>query len=251
MLGGWRRTIRTRRFWRRTVAFSNKQHRKRYADDPEHRARKLAENRTWRVEHREELNSQWSEKWSGDPEFGERRRARYRLRKYGLAPEDYRRMLAEQNGVCAVCKRNSQRGLFVDHCHETQTVGGLFATIATPGSECSTTIRIGCGRAPPISIAGAVLPGRGAERGRMPPCPALRINTWANRQHPCPSAGPRELPAHGTAHDQAQLTVAANVAGRPSRDGMAALSRETRARLRCLQSATAFQHRQIRDGRRP
>ena len=125
MLGWRRRTIRTRRFWRRAVAFSNEQHRKRYAEDPEYRARKLAENRAWRTGHRDELNAQWLERWSMDSEFRERRRARYRLKKYGLATEDHQRMLAEQNGVCAVCKRNSDRELCVDHCHATQKVRGL------------------------------------------------------------------------------------------------------------------------------
>ena len=87
------------------MAFSNEQHRKRYAADPHFRARKLAENRAWRVEHREELNAQWYEKWSENAEFRELRRARYRKKKYGLGPEDYARMLAEQNGACAMCER--------------------------------------------------------------------------------------------------------------------------------------------------
>ncbi len=116
------------------MAFTNEQHRKRYAEDPDYRARKLAENRVWRAEHREELNAQWYEKWSRDAEFRELRRARYRKKKYGLGGEDYQRMLAQQNGVCAVCKQKAQRRLCVDHCHATQKVRGLLC------DKCNTAL---------------------------------------------------------------------------------------------------------------
>ena len=36
----------------RAVAFTNEQHRKRYAEDPEHREHKLAANRVYRAKHR-------------------------------------------------------------------------------------------------------------------------------------------------------------------------------------------------------
>jgi hypothetical protein len=110
------------------MAFSNEQHRKRYAEDAEFRARKLAENRAWRTEHREELVATWHEKWQTDAEFREGRRAARRalhLMKYGLAPSDYDRMLIEQNGVCLICKRKTRRRLCVDHSHATQKVRGL------------------------------------------------------------------------------------------------------------------------------
>ncbi len=188
------------------MAFSNKQHRKRYAEDPEHRARKLAENRTWRTEHREELNAQWSEKWSGDPEFRERRRARYRLRKYGLAPEDYRRMLAEQNGVCAICKLNSRRELCVDHCHLTQTVGGLLC------NNCNTGLGMYDDDPDRMREGAAYLDRRrGLARARGGARPDRRHARpfgsipGKDRQHPRPPAGPRELPAHGSATTKRNL----------------------------------------------
>jgi hypothetical protein len=43
------------------VAFTNEQHRQRYADDEKHRARKLAANKVWRTEHTKELNAAWSD----------------------------------------------------------------------------------------------------------------------------------------------------------------------------------------------
>jgi hypothetical protein len=50
--------------------------------------------------------------------------------EFGLTPADYERMLVEQNGVCAICRR-ANRGKFsknplgVDHCHKTGRVRGL------------------------------------------------------------------------------------------------------------------------------
>lgn len=54
-------------------------------------------------------------------------------RFYGLTSEDYGRMLAEQCGVCAICKKPEVRvtpkgdltTLHVDHCHDTNKVRAL------------------------------------------------------------------------------------------------------------------------------
>jgi hypothetical protein len=112
------------------MAFTNDQHRKRYAEDPEYRARKLAENKVWRTEHREELITDWHEKWAADEAFRAKRQARSRarlLRKYGLTPAEFDRMELAQGGVCLICRRKTQRGryLCVDHCHLKQRVRGL------------------------------------------------------------------------------------------------------------------------------
>jgi len=46
--------------------------------------------------------------------------------KYGLEPEDYSRMLEDQNGVCWICKAvPTKRRLAVDHCHKTGKIRGL------------------------------------------------------------------------------------------------------------------------------
>src|SRR5262245_33117176 len=112
------------------MAFTNEQHRERYAKDSEYRARKLAENKIWRTEHRQELIDDWHEKWATDAEFRERRQAASRARtlsKYGLTIEGYDRMEREQGGVCRICGRKTQRGkyLCVDHCHLRLKVRGL------------------------------------------------------------------------------------------------------------------------------
>lgn len=48
---------------------------------------------------------------------------------YGITPEDYDRLFAEQDGKCALCKTPSdwrpRRGLRIDHCHVTGVIRGL------------------------------------------------------------------------------------------------------------------------------
>ena len=53
---------------------------------------------------------------------------RYQLkRKYGITPEEYDRLLAEQDGRCAICRRRPRDdiSLHVDHDHETGRIRGL------------------------------------------------------------------------------------------------------------------------------
>ena len=52
------------------------------------------------------------------------------LKQYGLTIEEYNQMFVDQNGVCAICKEQSQNGtnLCVDHCHTTGKVRGLLCT---------------------------------------------------------------------------------------------------------------------------
>lgn len=46
--------------------------------------------------------------------------------KYGMTPEDFESMLADQDGVCAICLgENKGKCLVVDHCHESGRVRGL------------------------------------------------------------------------------------------------------------------------------
>lgn len=62
------------------------------------------------------------------------RHARELRETYGITVEDYDRMLAEQNGVCAICRQDEPTAhgrtgtrfrLSVDHDHETGRVRGL------------------------------------------------------------------------------------------------------------------------------
>lgn len=47
----------------------------------------------------------------------------HRMRKYGMSPEDYARLLSLQGGQCAICQRSTK--LVIDHCHKSKKVRGL------------------------------------------------------------------------------------------------------------------------------
>ena len=56
-------------------------------------------------------------------------RRKYNLQsKYGITPEDYKRMLVAQDNKCAICGRSQEefkKKFSVDHNHETGAVRGL------------------------------------------------------------------------------------------------------------------------------
>lgn len=112
--------------------------RERYAQDPEYRERRLATEHRWRVAHRarhkDAHNARRRLRYATEAEYRERRLAsldgaarrgailKYR---YGMTLADYDAMLAEQDGVCAICKTKPEPTLNVDHSHETNVVRGL------------------------------------------------------------------------------------------------------------------------------
>ncbi len=56
-----------------------------------------------------------------------------RFRNYGLTRKDYNKMLADQDGTCAICNKKNEAKtrntelyqLSVDHCHDTGEIRGL------------------------------------------------------------------------------------------------------------------------------
>lgn len=60
---------------------------------------------------------------------GQETHRRYQLKSlYGITLEEYDRLLAKQNGVCAVCLRapyGKYKWLYVDHDHSTGKIRGL------------------------------------------------------------------------------------------------------------------------------
>ncbi len=56
--------------------------------------------------------------------------------RYGITIEEFNRMVAGQNGLCAICLAPAKNGrnLFVDHCHKTGALRGLLC------SECNLGI---------------------------------------------------------------------------------------------------------------
>jgi hypothetical protein len=67
-----------------------------------------------------------------NPERVKQNRERYKLtainrkrsQDYGISPEQYKQMLHNQNGMCAICGMTNEK-LVIDHCHETGHVRGL------------------------------------------------------------------------------------------------------------------------------
>lgn len=57
----------------------------------------------------------------------EKMRQYYLKKHYGITPEEYDAMLAEQDGHCAICPREPAEGeyLRLDHCHATLRRRGL------------------------------------------------------------------------------------------------------------------------------
>lgn len=54
---------------------------------------------------------------------------------YQISKEDYIKLLAKQNGVCAVCHQTQRykKSLAVDHCHKTNMVRGLLCDSCNRG----------------------------------------------------------------------------------------------------------------------
>jgi hypothetical protein len=84
-------------------------------------------------------------------------RARSRKSLYGITDDDYKRLLEEQGGVCAIC--GSSRGwreLCVDHCHDTKRVRGLLC------SNCNTGLGFFLDNPALLIAANEYLAGRAA-----------------------------------------------------------------------------------------
>ena len=92
--------------------------------------------RDWRRGHRKEDRAAAARWAKNHPEQNAetQRRGRYR-RKYGITVERYEALLAEQNGLCAICNSPAKNGrrLSVDHDHETNEVRGLLCVSCNTG----------------------------------------------------------------------------------------------------------------------
>lgn len=106
---------------------------------------KIAEQvKGYRERTKEERSAKRKAEYSADPErfkrdtkawqaANPRKRLDQRMRKYGINADEYDRMLAEQDGGCAICKRTDsgdKRGgrFHVDHCHNSTAVRGLLCS---------------------------------------------------------------------------------------------------------------------------
>lgn len=51
------------------------------------------------------------------------------VQTYGISTEDYERILAYQEGKCAICHRTPRYNMDVDHCHKTGVIRGLLCKL--------------------------------------------------------------------------------------------------------------------------
>ena len=97
------------------------QDRARYQDDPERKAATKARAKAHYESNREEQIARKTAWNRANP--AARRRVHLKA-KYGITPEDYNSMYAEQEGRCGIC-RDAHSLLVVDHDHETGRIRGL------------------------------------------------------------------------------------------------------------------------------
>ena len=70
------------------------------------------------------------ERHRGNPKKTAEVNRRQALKRYGLTPKDYQKLLRSQDSTCAVCDakyhiKSKKQNLAVDHCHTTGKVRGL------------------------------------------------------------------------------------------------------------------------------
>ncbi len=119
----------------------------------ERKARSNERRRRWAREHPERFKAHqraWKERLYADPERAaiyraKRRiiqngkyhlaRARKLMKCWGLTVDHYQRILASQNGVCAICHKLDPNGrdLAVDHDHDSGKVRGLLCRPCNTG----------------------------------------------------------------------------------------------------------------------
>ncbi len=120
----------------------NERKRKRYAEDAEHRKRKLEAVRRYHAAHKPKIIARRRRRYATDPEYrakylasnAKSRRANL-LKRYGISWPEYELRLALQNHACAICRKKPERRLLcVDHCHKTGKVRGLLC------SQCNAAL---------------------------------------------------------------------------------------------------------------
>jgi len=121
---------------------ANQRRTKRYAEDEEFRASTRAYNRAWYKANKDRVNAESRRKRAENPDWKATQRERRRRTKrkdmlkycYGMTVAEYEAMLAQQNGVCAICEtKPDDRPLCVDHDHITREVRGLLCHSCNAG----------------------------------------------------------------------------------------------------------------------
>lgn len=130
------------RYWRRANAdrlrpiMAERQRAYRSANPEKCNAASRRSKSKYRAENREAYRQQCREYYRRSRDAGELRYYGHQIKKYyGIILAEYERMMAEQDGVCAICKKKPEamlggahKMLCVDHCHVTGAVRGLLCS---------------------------------------------------------------------------------------------------------------------------
>jgi DNA-directed RNA polymerase subunit RPC12/RpoP len=93
------------------------------------REARLAYSRQYYKDHAEQYKENCRIWRSNNPEKTKASGRKSELRKYGLTPDKYDTMLAEQQFKCAICGSDGNgKRLHVDHCHTTNAVRGILCS---------------------------------------------------------------------------------------------------------------------------
>lgn len=106
-----------------------------YRARPEVKERITKYLKRYKGQYREKLLAKMKERYHGNPAVRERARRSGFRRLYGITLEEYNARLAEQGGVCAICRkpetamyRGQIKMLAVDHDHESGRKRGLICS---------------------------------------------------------------------------------------------------------------------------
>ena len=96
---------------------------------PPRTAHELEVEKRWREANREKLAANCAAWRKKNPDAYRTIMRRHKLKRYGLTLEQFEKMLADQNGVCAICKTGTAsllgNVLSIDHDHTTGKTRGL------------------------------------------------------------------------------------------------------------------------------
>lgn len=97
--------------------------------NPEYAKRQMENKSQWNQDHPEDHKKYMlarKERERNNPVLLRQRRSQGLKRAYGITADDFDIMLEKQNNACAICfRKQGDKHLHVDHCHDTGKVRGL------------------------------------------------------------------------------------------------------------------------------
>lgn len=122
------------------MPYADKEKQKEYWRNYQRREKRVQYKREWNQRNKDAIAAKQRERVAANPEKYRTYFRNYHIKKtYGITPEQYASMLAEQNGGCAICGRGPngtnhvERDLLIDHDHETGAVRGLLCNNCNAG----------------------------------------------------------------------------------------------------------------------